>query len=86
MEEFPQEKKKLIVARNVEETWDLKRILEKVNQELGAHEACRSKTAEDGKNGSNNYEGFPYIGSSLHINSQYRNRGQKLLILSVYVL
>ena len=39
--------------------------------------ACAVKTAEDGKNGSDNYEGFPYTGSSLHINSQYRIRGQK---------
>ena len=67
---------KLIVARNVIETWDLTNILDIVNQELGAREACAVKTAEDCKNGSKNYE-FPYTGSSLHINSQYRIWGPK---------
>ena len=52
-------------------------ILEIVNQEFGAREACTVKTAEYGKNGSGNYEGFPYTWSSLHINSQYHIRGQK---------
>ena len=32
---------------------------------------CR-KIAEDGKNGSDNYEGFPDTGSSMHINSRDR--------------
>ena len=52
-------------------------MLDVVNQELGAREACAVKTAEDGKNSSDNYERFPYTGSSLHINSQYCIRGQK---------
>ena len=43
-----------------------------------AREACAVKTAEDGKNSSDNYKGFPYTGSSLHINSWYRIQGQKL--------
>ena len=60
LEKLPQEIK-LIVARNVKETWDLTKILDIVNQELGAREACAVKTAEDCKNGSNNYE-FPYTG------------------------
>ena len=48
-----------------------------VNQELGACEACTLKTAEDSKNGSDNFEGFPYKESSLHTDSQYRNRDRK---------
>ena len=76
LEKLPQEIK-LIVARNVKETWDLTKIFDIVNQELGALETYTVKTAEDGKNGSDSYEGFPYRGSSLHINSQYRIRGQK---------
>ena len=60
-EKLPKEIK-LIVARNVEGTWDLTKILDIVNQELGAREACTVKTAEDGKSGSDNYEGFPYTG------------------------
>ena len=31
---------KLIVNRNIKETWDLTKILELLNQELGAREAC----------------------------------------------
>ena len=76
LEKLPQEIK-LIVARNVKETCDLTKIFDIVNQELVAREACTVKTAEDGKNGLDNCEGLPYTGSSLHINSQYRNRGQK---------
>ena len=37
---------------------------------------CR-KIVEDGKNGSDNYEGFPYTGSSMHINSRDRICGQR---------
>ena len=76
LEKLPQEIK-LIVARNVKETWDLMKILDIVNQELGAREACAVKTAEDGKNGSDNYERFLYTGLSLHISSWYRIQGQK---------
>ena len=76
LEKFPQEIK-LIVAINVKESWELTKILDIVNQKLGAREACTVKTAEDSKSGSDNYEGFSYTGSSLHINSQYRIQGQK---------
>ena len=58
LEKLPQEIK-LIVARNVKETWDLIKIFELINQQHGAHEACTLQTAEDVKNGSENYEGFP---------------------------
>ena len=71
MEKLPYEVK-IIVARYVKETWGLTKILE-----IWAREACILKTAENGKNGSDNYEGFPYTGSFLHINSQYHNQGQK---------
>ena len=67
LEKLPQEIK-LIVARNVKETWDLTKILEIVNQELGAREACTLKTAEDGQNRSDNYEEFS-ARSALHINA-----------------
>ena len=66
---------KLIVARNVKETWGLTKILEIVNQELEAREAFPLNAVEDGKNGSNSYEEFPYTGSSFHVN---RYRCQKL--------
>ena len=36
---------KLLVAKNVKETWELTKILEIVNQELGPREACTLKTA-----------------------------------------
>ena len=75
LEILPQEIK--VIARNVKETWDLTKILDIVNQELGAREACAVKTAEDGKNGSDNYERFLYTGLSLHISSWYRIQGQK---------
>ena len=39
-----------------------------VNQELEAREAFPLNAVEDGKNGSNSYEEFPYTGSSFHIN------------------
>ena len=52
-------------------------ILDIVNQKLGALKECTVKTAEDSKSGSDIYEGFPYTGSSLHINSLYRFQGQK---------
>ena len=77
---------KLIVARNVKGTWDLTKILDTVSQELGAREACTVKTAENGKNGLDNYERFSYTGSTLHINSQYRIRGQKLVCFAVKVI
>ena len=56
------------MARNVKETWGLTKILEIVNQELKAREAFPLNTVEDGKNGSNSYEEFPYTGSSFRIN------------------
>ena len=71
LEKLPQEIK-LIIARKVKETWDLTKILDIVNQELEDREACAVK------NGSDIYEGFPYTGSSLHINSRYRIQGQIL--------
>ena len=83
LEKLPQEIK-LIVARNVKETWDLTKILNIVNQELEALEACPVKIPEDGKNGSDNYERFPYTRSSLHINSEYRTRGQKFANIKCY--
>ena len=54
LEKLPQEIK-LIVAINIKETLDLTKILDIVNQELGAREACAVKTAEDGNNGSDIY-------------------------------
>ena len=83
LEKLPQEIK-LIVARNVKETWDLTNILNIVNQELEALEACLVKTPEDGKNGSDNYERFPYTRSSLHINSQYHTLCQKFTNIKCY--
>ena len=56
-----------------------------MNQEVGAPEACTVKTAEDGKNGSDNYEEFSYTGSSLHITSQYSNRGQKFANIKYFL-
>ena len=41
-EKLPQEIK-LTVAGNVKETWDLTKILDRVNQELGAREACAER-------------------------------------------
>ena len=41
-EKLPQEIK-LTVAGNVKETWDLTKILDIVNQELGAREACAER-------------------------------------------
>ena len=76
LEKLPQEIK-VIVARYVKETWELTKIFDIVNQELGAREACAVKTAEDGKNVSDNYERFLCTGLSLHINSRYRIQGQK---------
>ena len=81
---------KLIVVRNVKETWDLTKILDIVNLELGARKACAVKTDENGKNGSDNYEGFPSTGSSLYKYFQYRSRNifvtrvRNLLMLSVF--
>ena len=49
LKKFPQEIK-LMVARNIKETWDLMKILDIVNQKLGAREACAVKTVEDAKN------------------------------------
>lgn len=72
LEKLPQEVK-LIVARKFKETWDLTKIFEIVNQQLGARKACTLKTAEDVKN----YEGFPYTVLSLHISFQYRYQGLK---------
>ena len=68
---------KLIVARNVQETWDLIKVFEIINQQLGAREACKLKIAKDVQNSSDNYEGFPGAMSSWHINSQYCNYEQK---------
>ena len=61
----------LIVNRNIKETWDLTKILELVNQELGAREACIAlKRSQDGKNGFENTEGLQYTGSSLHLGTR----------------
>ena len=76
LEKLPREIK-LIVARNVKETWDLTKILEIVNQELRARQPYPLKKAEDAKNGSDNYEVFLYTGSSLDINCQHHNWGQQ---------
>ena len=50
IENLPQEVK-LIIARNVKETWYLTKILDIVNQKLGVSEACTVRTVEGGKNG-----------------------------------
>ena len=44
LEKLPK-KIKLLVAKNVKETWELTKILEIVNEELGPREACTLKTA-----------------------------------------
>ena len=49
LEKLPREIKP-IVTRNVKETWDLRKILDIVNQKLGAREACAVKTVEGAKN------------------------------------
>ena len=38
---------KLLVARNVKETWNLTKIVDIVNQELGAREICAVKTTSE---------------------------------------
>ena len=47
------------------------------DSQLGVCEACTLRTAENDKSGLDNCGGFPYTGSSLHINSQHCNQGQK---------
>ena len=73
---------RLIVNRNIKETWDLTKILKLANQELGAREACIApKRSQDGKNGFENTEGLQYTGSSLHLGTRSTHQSKSDLSL-----